>query len=453
MITVVRGSKSKVPRVFFKVRVSDQLLKLVNNKELKKEGGALIFQDAKRCLLFKPRTVEQSRKAGAHVWKWIETYNLSEVVFEQANVPFMDSVIEGLMVAAHKNDYLKTKKEDRNITVYVPHVSKRTVDRGVMWAQARNTARWFAEMPSNHLYPAKFAEHVMRLGKQYGFKVKVWDEKELERKGFGGVLGVGKGSANPPRFLELEYGEGDKAVALVGKGVVFDTGGISLKPAKGMEEMKYDKTGASLIVGAFTAMASLKLKAHVYGFIPLVENVPSDKSIKPGDVITIYNGKTVEVVNTDAEGRLILADALDYASTFDDVKVVVDVATLTGAMIVSLGRMGIGYFSNDERVAQTVEQASALAGERTWRFPLWDEYELMLESHVADIKNIGSFKGEAGSITAAMFLKQFVTKPWAHLDIAGVMNVEGVKHFSYYPPGAPGIGMRTLYHFVELFFK
>ncbi len=436
--------------------VPASLKALEEKKVVEKKGGELCYADSRKALLFAPSTPEEARLCGARLVRWMFQYGLDEAWLDIGGLKPELAVYlaQGIAIAEYKPEEFKSEKRPwRPKALYV--LAKRdvrdAVKKGKVLGEAQNFARELDERPSNIVSPQKFAEYCQELAKKYGFRCEVWDEEKLMKKGMGGVLAVGRGSANPPRFVVLEYGpKNKKAIALVGKGVIFDTGGISLKPSRGMEEMKYDKTGACLILGVFKAVAELKLPVHLYAFLPLVENVPSGTATKPSDIIRMYNGKTVEVINTDAEGRLILADALSYASEHKDIEIIVDAATLTGAMIIALGRAGIGYFANNERVAKEVEEASKQCGERVWRFPLWPEYRKMLDSHVADIKNLGSDRGEAGSITAAMFLKEFVKKPWAHLDIAGVFTI---PDHAYYPAGATGFGLTLLYSIVERFAK
>ena len=257
----------------------------------------------------------------------------------------------------------------------------------------------------------------------------------------GGVLGVSQGSTHPPRFLILEYGPPAKRpIVLVGKGVTFDSGGISIKPSAGMAEMKMDMSGAAAVIGTFEAVAQLKLPVHIIGLIPAVENLPSGSSIRPGDVLRHYNGMTSEVDNTDAEGRLILADALAYADTFKP-QAVIDLATLTGAVVVALGHHATGMMGNDRGLMKKLETAGAATYERVWELPLFDEYEKQIKSDIADVKNTGG--RWAGAITGGLFLKKFIGKyPWVHLDIAGTAILE--ESGNYTSKGASGVGVRLL---------
>jgi len=268
--------------------------------------------------------------------------------------------------------------------------------------------------------PAYLAKQAKDLAKSHKLKVTVLEEKDMEKLGMGSLLSVAQGSEQPAKLIVLEYqglSKKDNPIVLVGKGVTFDTGGISLKPAAEMDEMKFDMSGAASVLGTLQAVAEMKLPVNVVGIIPATENMPSGKATKPGDVVTSLSGQTIEVLNTDAEGRLILCDALTYAERYNP-KVVIDIATLTGACVIALGNFTTGLLSNDDKLAQALLAAGEHAGDRAWQLPLWDEYQDLLKSNFADIANIGG--RAAGTITAACFLSRFTKKyRWAHLDIAG----------------------------------
>jgi leucyl aminopeptidase len=277
----------------------------------------------------------------------------------------------------------------------------------------------------------------------------VWTEAELKKGGFGGILGVGSGSVNPPRMIELRYrgaGARDVPIALTGKGISFDSGGLSIKPADAMEWMKSDMGGAASILATMRAIALLKPKVNVIAAIPSAENMPGGSAIRPGDVLTHRNGKTSEVLNTDAEGRLILADALSYLSEQKPKpRVIIDTATLTGACMIALGEDIFGVMGNDAGLVREIVAASERAGEQGWQLPLWQGYRRLIDSEVADIKNVGKRYG--GAITAALFLSEFVDGvPWAHLDIAGPAFAD--KAGDYWPKGGTGVPVRTLVRYV-----
>ncbi len=302
--------------------------------------------------------------------------------------------------------------------------------------------------PPNVLNPAEMAERCKKLV-ALGLKVDVFGPKEMQKLGFGALLGVAQGSVNEPRMVVMQWngagnGKGkskEKPVAFIGKGVTFDTGGISIKPAGGMEDMKWDMAGAGTVVGLMAALAGRKAKVDAVGLVGLVENMPSGSAQRPGDVVKSYSGQTIEVINTDAEGRLVLADVLWYAQEKFDPKFMIDLATLTGAIIIGLGHEHAGMFSNDDALCQKLSVAGLATGEKVWRMPLDDAYDKQIRSEIADMKNIGG--RPAGSITAAQFIQRFVNKkPWAHLDIAGM--AWSSKDTPCVPKGATAFGVRLL---------
>jgi leucyl aminopeptidase len=317
------------------------------------------------------------------------------------------------------------------------------VRQGRAVAEAVTLARDLVNTPANDLTPAGLAAAAAAAAKAWGFSCRVLQREQMRRLGMGALLGVAQGSANPPRLIVLRHRrarQAKPAVAFVGKGVTFDTGGISIKPAENMESMKGDMAGAAAVIGAFSALARLKAPLHVLGVIPAVENMPSGTATRPGDVLRAMSGKTIEVINTDAEGRVILADALAYARREGAARLV-DVATLTGACVVALGTIRSGAFANDEAWLATVREASEAAGEKIWPFPMDEEYEELIKSDVAEIKNTGGRKG--GAITAAKFLAHFVEQtPWVHLDIAGTFETD--KEKGYRVKGGTGVAVRTL---------
>ena len=304
--------------------------------------------------------------------------------------------------------------------------------------------------PANVIYPESFVERCRPLA-ELGVRIEVLGEAEMRAAGMGALLGVSQGSAREAQLLVLEWDGTDGAsgppVAFVGKGVTFDTGGISLKPPAGMEDMKWDMGGAGAVAGLMTALATRKAKAHVIGICGLVENMPDGTAQRPGDVVTSMSGQTIEVINTDAEGRLVLCDALTWVQRRFKPHTIVDLATLTGAMIISLGHEYGGMFSNDDALAQELSAAGGAVGERLWRMPMGDAYDKMIESPIADMKNVGP--REAGSITAAQFLLRYIEDGvrWAHLDIAGM--VWASKPGTLYDKGATGFGVRLLDRYVR----
>jgi len=309
--------------------------------------------------------------------------------------------------------------------------------------------RDLVNQPGSVLYPEQFAELALKSARAYGLKAKVYDEKALKKMGYNGILRVGQGSRRPARLVTLEYrgATGKKPlIGLVGKGVTFDSGGISLKGPEGMERMKDDMAGAAAVLGVLRAVARFKLKINLVGVLPLAENMPGGGAQRPGDIIRMADGTTVEVISTDAEGRLILADGLYHCRKFKPSQMI-DIATLTGACKIALGRFAIGLMGNDEKLLTSLSQAGLLAGERCWTLPLWDEYKELIRGTVSDLRN-GSWGREAGTIIGGVFLKHFVADtPWAHLDIAGTAWAE--EAHPYLGKGPTGKGLRLLVSYLE----
>jgi leucyl aminopeptidase len=325
--------------------------------------------------------------------------------------------------------------------------AERAVASGAARGRAVNLARDLSNEPANNLHPADLAARAAEAVDGRQVRVSVLDERELAEGGYGGILGVGQGAANPPRLVELVY-DPDGAVSrvvLVGKGITFDSGGLSLKPADSMIPMKTDMSGAAAVVAVMSVLDELGVKVAVTGYLAAAENMPSGSAIRPSDVLTMKNGKTVEVLNTDAEGRLVMADALAVGADSEP-DAIVDVATLTGACMVALGLKYTGLMANDQALADELLAAARAAGEPTWHLPLPDEYHDELVSDVADLKNVGSRWG--GALTAGLFLKEFVDgRPWAHLDIAGPSRAESKS--GYNPKGGTGSAVRTLLSWLE----
>ena len=306
--------------------------------------------------------------------------------------------------------------------------------------------RDLVNMPPSYLNPKKFAELVSAKAKKVsGVKIKVWDEKQLESQGFGGLIGVGQGSANPPRLVSLSYkpAKAKRNLAYVGKGITFDSGGLALKPAAKMDEMKGDMTGAASVIGALLAIAELKLPVAVEAWAALAENMVSDTATRPSDVITIYGGKTVEVLNPDAEGRLVLADAITKAQENKNLHAIIDVATLTGAKVIALGTRYSAVMTNNDELCAEFLDVTDVTGEQFWQLPLPEELRPSLDTPIADIANIGERMG--GALVAGLFLKEFIKDelPWLHLDIAGVELNTGKAH-GHTPVGATGVSVRSL---------
>ncbi len=323
--------------------------------------------------------------------------------------------------------------------------ASRGVDVGVKVGEATLLARDLANEPSNTATPEYLAEKAREIAGKYGMEVAVLDRANIEEEGLVGLATVGRSATNEPRFIVLEHRKGGDAnpVVLVGKAVTFDSGGISIKPSSGMEDMKFDMSGGAAVLGAMEAVGALDLGLNVVALVPATENLPGGNAFKPGDVLKLHSGKTVEILSTDAEGRLILADALSYARRYEPAAVV-DCATLTGACHVALGDHASGLMGNDEDLIAEVQAAGETTGERAWPLPLFDEYTEQIRGDVADIKNSGGRYG--GALTAGAFLKEFADYPWAHLDIAG--TAYGKKGNAYTPKGATGVPARLLVEFL-----
>jgi leucyl aminopeptidase len=337
----------------------------------------------------------------------------------------------GLRDAFYRFDQLKTQKKPgvpALAEVVLPISKSQKVEEAlaeaVATADGTDLARTLGNLPANICTPAYLAAEAGKIARQFKLQLEVLEKRDMEKLGMGALLSVARASHQPPKLIVLRYSGAAKGkkpraplLALVGKGVTFDTGGISLKPAGEMDEMKYDMSGAASVLGAIRALAAIKAPVNVIGVIPATENMPGGAASRPGDVVTTLSGQTVEILNTDAEGRLILCDALTYAARFEP-EAVVDVATLTGACVIALGHVATGLFANDERLAEEVRAAADDAWDRVWRMPLWEDYQEQLRSNFADMANIGG--RPAGSVTAACFLARFTRKlRWAHLDIAG----------------------------------
>jgi leucyl aminopeptidase len=363
---------------------------------------------------------------------------------------------EGALLALYRFDkYLSKKPEDQAPLQEIVLVSeeKKFAAKGslaarqaAILAEATMMSRDLCNAPGNEIFPETLAKAAADAGKKFGFKVTILGKGEIEKHGMGGVLGVCQGSARPPRFIIMEYGKQSKrTVVLVGKGVTFDTGGISIKPSANMAEMKMDMSGAAAVIGTLRAVAALNLPVHVVGLVPAVENMPGGNSIRPGDILRHYNGMTSEVDNTDAEGRLILADALGFAAQYKPAAVI-DLATLTGACVVALGHYATGMMGTDAGLMARLTKAGERTYERVWELPLFDEYEKLIKSDVADVKNVGGRWG--GAITAGWFLRKFIGNyPWVHLDIAGTAMLE--ENGDYTQRGSSGVGVRLLTEFLR----
>ncbi len=384
----------------------------------------------------------------------VESLNL---IFPKISSSQLETFIEitgfGLSFSSYRFDNYKKEKSNpklNRINIIVPVSAKLTkaLARGTTIGTAANTARDLANHPGNVATPTHLAAHAQQLAKKYGFSCKVLDINEIKKEKLGLLEGVSLGSEQPPKFIILEYGSKSKPpIVLVGKGLTFDSGGVSIKPADRMEEMKYDMAGGATVLGIFEAAAHLRLPVHLIGLIPSTENLMSGKAVKPGDILIAHDQTSVEIVNTDAEGRLVLADAISFAKKYYKPKLIIDYATLTGAVMIALGDEYSGYFTNTPEYLKPFAKASSLTSEKFWQLPVGFEYKDQLRSMVADIKNIGE-KGSAGASTAALFLEHFVGKtPWIHLDIAGTAWTMRPK--SYTSAGATAWGVYLTIDFLR----
>lgn len=370
------------------------------------------------------------------------------------------AIVEGAMLGAMDGDlYRSNGRPAREVETLLlvsesigSSLSEGVIEAATIMAEATNFARWLGNEPGNVMTPTVLANRAQEMAAHEGLGVEVLGEEEMKQLGMGALLAVARGSEETARLIILSYepdtaagkqADGD-VIALVGKGITFDSGGISIKPAEKMDEMKFDMGGGAAVIGAMQALARLRPAARVLGLIPAAENMPSGRSYKPGDVVRSFSGKTIEVVNTDAEGRLILADAITYAIN-QGATHIVDAATLTGACVVALGEVRAAVIGNDQRLVDELIRSGERCGERLWQLPADKEYGEMIRSDIADVKNIGN--RTAGAITAAMFIKMFADSvSWAHLDIAGTAWLEREK--PYMPKGATGFGVRLLANFV-----
>jgi leucyl aminopeptidase len=371
----------------------------------------------------------------------------------------IQTMAEGLLLASYRYEQFlgekakASRKLPRSVTLLTDNASSKpacesALERARKICRAVMLARDLVNAPGNIKSPAYLAEQAQAAASESTLQCKILGKKELAKEGFGALLGVAQGSAREPQLIVLEHQGGsnnEAPIALVGKGVTFDAGGISLKPADKMDEMKMDMAGGAAVIGTMLAAALLKLPINLIGIVPAVENLPSGTAYRPGDILTSLSGQTIEVLNTDAEGRLILADALTFAKRYEP-KMVIDLATLTGACIIALGHHATAVLGNDQNLVESLLNAGEKSGERLWQLPLWDDYDQQIKSDVADVKNTGG--RPAGTITAAAFLKKFAGDfRWAHLDIAGTAWRD--QDQPYIPKGGTGVGVRLLIEFLE----
>jgi leucyl aminopeptidase len=426
---------------------------------------------AKRLLLVglgeaKKLDAEALRRAAGHAVKEAATRRATKMTVAVTGLGRLrpqvaaQALTEGAILGAYRFDAYKEKGEDEPGKVAAVQLSfdrapdlraaRQAIKRATILAESQNVARELSNQPGNALPPAALAREARKVGREAGLRVRVLAPAELEKRKLRAILAVGSGSANTPRMIVLDHqpkrGRQAKArtetLCFVGKGITFDSGGISIKPSAGMDEMKHDMSGAAAVVGALRACALLDVPYRVVGVIGAAENMPGGKAYRPGDIVTSGAGKSIEILNTDAEGRVVLADALHFAKKEYSPRAIIDLATLTGACVVALGRWATGLFGNNERLIELVRAAGEATAERAWPMPLWKEHRKAVRSEVADVKNVGAGR-EAGSSTAAAFLDAFAgDTPWVHLDIAGTGWT--THPGPYQPRGATGVGVRLL---------
>jgi leucyl aminopeptidase len=402
--------------------------------------------------------IEKWRAAAAKAGKTLRDSGIKQFVFPIKKFgPFLEeqlaeAFVTGLLLGVYQFNELKTLDRDKikeiEEGVLLGETSEETdllgrgLQTGRVISESVCMARDLVNGPSNRVTPTVLAERADKISKDHGMELQVFEVSEAEAMGMGAFAAVARGSQEPGKFIILEYnkGKGLDTIVLIGKGITFDSGGISLKPSEGMERMKDDMSGASAVLGTMQTAAKLQLPLHLVGMIPATENLPSGKAYKPGDILKTLSGQTVEVISTDAEGRLILCDALTYSLRYQP-RAILDLATLTGACVIALGDYVIGIMGNDDDLLKRVEEASGRTGEKAWRLPLWDEYFEYLKSDAADFRNVGT--RAAGAIIGGIFLSKFVGKtPWVHLDIAGPAHID--KERPYIPRGGTGVGLRLL---------
>jgi leucyl aminopeptidase len=476
------GEKSSVPFQIQDNRLSGIVAPLLIAGDFKAkmgEAAVLYPQDehfSKRIILAglgkkNEVTLERVRRAYAYAGKKakeLKIKNLAVMALESEHLPVKlqpasQAMVEGIWLAQYKVDRYKTEIADQQdalqkLTILasrsnkIPQIEKGVRD-GEIFSQATNFTRDLANQPSNQLTPSALGQVAEKLARENQLKCQVLSQAQIRKLGMNAFLAVAGGSEQPPKLILLEYSppKSKNTLALVGKGITFDAGGLSLKSTENMLEMKGDMMGGAVVLATIAGCAKLQLPLRLIGIIPAAENLPSGSAQKIGDIIQSHSGKTIEVLNTDAEGRLILADALSYSRSFEP-DAIIDVATLTAAIKIALGSICAGVFSNHQGLIDSMIRAGETSGERVWPMPLWDEYRQFLDSDLADIKNVGSRWG--GAILAATFLKSFVGNvPWIHVDIAGVdfkdKDLDLEKDYFYWTKGATGFGARLMLQFLK----
>lgn len=406
---------------------------------------------------------EMIRRAGGAIAKWVSKNTVSECGIDLASFPkntldsgsFVEALLEGILLGTFSFDRYRSESQERSTMVNLLTDKdgidplRSIVERTTIIAAAVNLSREWAHEPPNVINPVTLAERVQKLAGEEGLRCVVLDDKQLAEMGAGAIVAVGKGSATPSRLIVLEYPgkSSEKPVALIGKSITFDTGGYSIKTGEGMVGMKYDKSGGMTVIATLVAAAKLGLKTPLVGVIAAAENMISGGAYRPNDIVKALNGKTIEIISADAEGRLVLSDALAYAQKTYQPRTMVDLATLTGGVVIALGSVRAGLMTNNDSLAEALSASGERTFERLWRLPLDDEYFELIKGDDSDMKNSGARK--AHPIIGGIFLKQFVSDdvPWAHIDIAGVADTD--KDLPYCPKGATGFGVRLLLDYLQ----
>ncbi len=459
------SNNSKSQNKIFLINKESQLKDLVSSAKSLTKVKKLLSKDnnltyifngnALECFIKLSKDLEENRNLANTCYKTLTNFKVSDInIFSSEDKKLNSSFVEGLMLSSYKFEKYKSKKTDfhLNISLEKNVLSANTLAYLETAVLANDIAKDFVNEPQSYLNALQYAKDIEKLGKKYKFSVKVWDKKKIIKEKMGGILAVNKGSIQEPAFVIMEHkhpkAKNKKPIVLVGKGVVYDTGGLSLKPtANSMDMMKCDMGGSAVVVGAMIGLAEMKTPVNVIGLVSLTDNRPGLDAVAPGDIITMYSGDTVEVLNTDAEGRLVLADALHYAKRLDP-EFVFDFATLTGASAAAIGPQGTVCMGNDKLNAKTKKilfDSGNTVHERLVEFPMWKEYGDLVKSDIADYKNLGGPYG--GSITAGKFLEVFTDYPWMHFDIAGPAFLKAAN--TYRQKGATGVGVRLMLEFFK----
>ncbi len=450
-------------KILTKVEMS-YALDILKKSNLKKNLLHFNLSSKKSLILISVKESLKNSEAenlGAEFYDFIKINSLNNILLKSESLKikndkeFLGHFIHGLKLKSYEFNIYKSQKEKKFFSINIDIKKKNLITQNEVKFKAielgTNFARDLVSEPPNVLNPKEYVNRLIKL-KKFGIKVTTYNEVQLKKLGMHSLLGVGRGSINESFLVTLEWNGNKKntkaPLSFVGKGVCFDTGGISLKPAKFMEEMKYDMAGSAVVAGLIKSLAIRKAKVNAVGVVGLVENMPGGNAQRPGDIVKSYSGKTIEVLNTDAEGRLVLADALSFTEKKFKPKFIIDLATLTGAIIISLGEEYAGLFSNDDNLSKKIFVAGEKVNEKVWRLPLHKNYDKLMNSTIADMQNI-NYSGGAGSITAAQFLQRFILNktPWAHLDIAGMAFSKKAANLN--PGGATGFGVRLLNKLIE----